>query len=197
MSSLRNQDRIRLGILMGLSLLVAVGAYWILQVLQNEDIANAAREASHEPDYIVDNFNFVRTASSGLARYDVSGKRLQHFPDGDFLMIDAPIVKSFAKNRPPMTMTSVTALSNADGSRIQMRESVVIDRPPSEQANAMHLETNYLLLQPDDDVMQTDRPVAMTVGDAHLFGTGMFADNAKREFHVLSKVHGHFPPRGR
>jgi lipopolysaccharide export system protein LptC len=47
-----------------------------------------------------------------------------------------------------------------------------------------------MLLLPDEDVMQTDKPVEILFGQSKLTGTGMFANNATRELRVSSNVHG-------
>jgi lipopolysaccharide export system protein LptC len=50
---------------------------------------------------------------------------------------------------------------------------------------------------PDDDVVQTDKPVEITMGQSKLNGTGMFANNATRELRLSSNVHGTYQARVR
>jgi lipopolysaccharide export system protein LptC len=38
--------------------------------------------------------------------------------------------------------------------------------------------------------VKTDKPVVITTGQAKLTGTGMVANNATRELHLTSNVHG-------
>lgn len=195
MRDVRSADRLRVSILIGLAMAAAIASYWVLQVLRADETDQSVQMTDNTPDYIVDNFTFVRTSTTGQARYDLTGTKLLHYPKGDYFEITAPFVKSFGLDRPPMTMRSLTAVANSDGSRIQMHNSVAIDRPPSPGADPLHLDTEYLLLLPDDDVMQTDQAIDFTLGSSHVTGIGMFANNATRELHVLSKFHGVSLPR--
>jgi lipopolysaccharide export system protein LptC len=43
--------------------------------------------------------------------------------------------------------------------------------------------------------MRTDTPVRMTLGDSHLNGTGMIANNATGEVHLASRVQATLPPK--
>ncbi len=47
---------------------------------------------------------------------------------------------------------------------------------------------------PDDDVMQTDKPVEIILGSSRLTGTGMVANNATRQLHLSSNVHATYQP---
>ena len=76
-----------------------------------------------------------------------------------------------------------------------MYENVMADRPPSPKTDHFHLKTEYLLILPDDDVLQTDRAAELTLGSARLTGIGMYANNATRQFRLSQRVHGIYPPR--
>jgi lipopolysaccharide export system protein LptC len=71
---------------------------------------------------------------------------------------------------------------------------VHIDRPATPTSEHFHVKSDYLLVLPDDDVMQTDKPVDITLGTSTLTGTGMLANNATRELRVLSNVHATYQP---
>ena len=54
-----------------LTLAMALGSYWALTVIRR-GIENANAEAQRtDPDYFVENFNFVRASMVGQARYAV------------------------------------------------------------------------------------------------------------------------------
>ena len=50
----------------------AFGSFWLMQVMRGgDDVRNV--NAGNEPDYIVDNFSFVRMSETGQPRYVISG----------------------------------------------------------------------------------------------------------------------------
>jgi lipopolysaccharide export system protein LptC len=51
-----------------------------------------------------------------------------------------------------------------------------------------------MLVLPDDDVVQTNKPVEIALGTSVLTGTGMYVNNATREFKLMHKVRGVFYP---
>ena len=69
------------------------------------------------------------------------------------------------------------------------------DRPASAGSDHFHLKSDYLLILPDEDILQTERGVDMTLGSAHMTGTGMYVNNATREFRMAQRVHGTYPPQ--
>ncbi len=89
-----------------------------------------------------------------------------------------------------MTMrTPERAHANSDASQVEMFGNVHIDRPESKMAQHFHLKSEYLLLLPDDDIMETDKPVDIVQGAAEISGTGMYANNATMAFSLAHDVH--------
>ncbi|MFX5785438.1 LPS export ABC transporter periplasmic protein LptC, partial [Acinetobacter baumannii] len=58
----------------------------------------------------------------------------------------------------------------------------------------MHLVSEYLLLLPDDEIVKTDKPVAMTMGTTRLNGVGMVANNATQVVQLFGNVRGYYEP---
>ena len=190
------KDRRRLGRipLLMLAVVLALGSFWLLEVMRktgNDAVPTAKRI---DPDYYVDNFNFVRLSANGEAQYNVSGKRMVHNPADDTHTVELPIINSLSKERPPMTARAERARIEPDGSKVHMYDKVRIDRPKTPTSNYFHMESDYLLVLPDEDIMRTDRPVRMTLGDSQLNGTGMVANNATGELQLANRVQATLPP---
>ena len=60
----------------------------------------------------------------------------------------------------------------------------------------MKLESEYLLLLPDQDSMKTDKPVKMTTDTSKVTAVGMTANNAAEQLQLLSKVRARFSRPG-
>jgi lipopolysaccharide export system protein LptC len=91
-----------------------------------------------------------------------------------------------------MTMRSDTAIVEHATNKIHLHRHVQVDRAPTEKTARFHLASDYLLLLPDDDIAQTDKHVDITLGQSHLSGIGMIANNATHEFQLLHQVRSTF-----
>jgi lipopolysaccharide export system protein LptC len=194
MSAESSANRFRLGLLIALSVALALGSFWVLEVLRKTGGTDLQDVPRSTPDFYVKNFTFVKMAKSRTARYNISGDVLTHLPLDDSYEITKPVIYHLANNLPPMVMRSERALVNSDNSEIQMIDNVDVDRPASGTTQNFHLTSDYLLLLPNDDVMKTDKPVKMRMGTTLLDGTGMVANNATRQLDLAARVHGVFAP---
>ncbi|SMP53134.1 LPS export ABC transporter periplasmic protein LptC [Noviherbaspirillum suwonense] len=191
------KDRRRFGALplLMLAVVLALGSFWLLEIMRKTGNAAGTATARVDPDYFVENFNFVRLSATGEAQYNISGKRMVHNPADDTHTVDLPVVNSLSRERPPMTARAERAWIEPDGSRVHMYDQVRIDRPKTPASTLFHMESDYLLVLPDEDIMRTDKPVRMTLGDSQLNGTGMVANNATGEVQLASRVQATLPPK--
>lgn len=194
MKELRSGEKIRLLVLLLIAIGLALGSYWVLEVIRkglNESMPTIQR---NEPDYYVDKFKFVRMTNTGQVHYVISGARLTHNPVSASFEIQQPVVTSLSNNQPPITARADHAVSEQDNSKVHLYDNVTVDRPASATTEHFRFKSDYMLALPDDDVIQTDKPVEIALGSSRLTGTGMYANNARREFKLMSKVHGIYQP---
>lgn len=189
-------NRLRLFFILLTLAVGALGSFWWLEVLHRGRDEATGELHKGEPDYTVETFNLVKMSKDGHARYSVSGRKLTHYPDNDSFEIEQPVLYQVGVNRVPMTMRSDTALVEHATNKIHMYHHVQVDRAATATTERFHLASDYLLLLPDNDIVQTDKRVDITLGQSHLTGVGMIANNATREFRLLHQVRGTFftPP---
>jgi lipopolysaccharide export system protein LptC len=191
------KDRRRFGALplLMLAVVLALGSFWLLEIMRKSGKDSNPAAARIDPDYFVENFNFVRLSATGEAQYNISGKRMVHNPADDTHTVELPVINSLSRERPPMTARAERALIEPDGSKVHMYDQVRIDRPKTPTSNLFHMESDYLLVLPNEDVMRTDKPVRMTLGESQLNGTGMVANNATGQVQLASRVQASLPPK--
>jgi lipopolysaccharide export system protein LptC len=190
----RASNRFRLIVVLAVGAMLALGSFWVLEVMRRGITDTAPNAARSEPDYYVEKFNFVRMSQTGQAQYKISGLKLTHNPTDDSYSIQLPVVNSLSSDRPPMTTRAEQAVVDHEYTKVHMYRNVQIDRPATATTENFHLRSEYLLILPDDDVMQTDTYVEITLGKSKLTGIGMFANNATRELRVSNKVHARYQP---
>jgi lipopolysaccharide export system protein LptC len=192
----RTAHRWRLLLLMLFAVFCAFGSFWLVQVMQGEENAPGFN-AGNEPDYIVDNFSWVRMSEAGKPRYVISGERLTHRPADNTALIDKPVVQSLTDEHPPMTMTSDRALvtQNQNQNQIDLTGNVDIRRPGAPGAEPLRIRTETLTILPDDEIAKTDRPIRMTLGSASVDAVGMVANNATQQIALGGRGRATYPPR--
>lgn len=202
-TSTRNKRTAHRGPLLALMLLgvfAAFGSFWLLQVMQG-DRSGPNIDGSNEPDYIIDNFSFVRMTEAGQPRYVITGDRLTHHPADNTSEIDKPIVVSMTVERPHMTMTALHANVNQNQNQIDLAGSVDIQRPGAPARPGMgalqplRIRTEAMTLLTDDEIAKTQLPINMTLGDAKVDAIGMVANNATQQIQLGGRGTAIFPPR--
>ncbi len=176
--------------LLAVGTLLAAGSFWLLEVTRRDDNNAAQQDPRTEPDYYADDFRYTKVAPNGRAEYVVEGKKLVHTPVDDISHVDLPVVYSYSKDRPPMTLRSDRARINGDRSEVHLHGQVRLERPQARGSETMTVNADYMLVLPDKDIVKTDRPVHITLGNSTLDGVGMVADSRQQQVSLLSRVNG-------
>lgn len=182
--------RLRSIVTLAVLIMLALGSFWLYEVLRRASADVIPNPERVEPDFYVEKFSYVKLSKTGAAHYHFAGARMTHNPQDDSYDIALPVVRNLSNPESPMTMRAERARVSSDNSQVHLYDNVVMDRPGTPTAEPMRISSEYLLVLPDDDVVKTDKPVNITVGSSTLTGTGMFANNATREFTLSSNVHG-------
>ncbi len=170
--------------------LLAAGSFWLLEVTRRSDDTGAQQEKRTEPDYYAEDFRYTKVAPNGQAEYVVEGKKLVHTPADDISHVDQPVLYSYSKERPPMTLRSNTARINGDHSEVHLHGKVHLERPQARGNETMTVDSDYMLVLTNKDIVKTDRPVHITLGKSTLDGVGMVADSREQQVSLLSRVNG-------
>lgn len=190
----RTAHRWRLLALMLIAVFCALGSFWLVQVMQGDQGTQKAN-AGNEPDYIVDNFSWVRMTEDGKPHYVISGDRLTHRPADNTSVVENPVVQNLTADHPPMTTTADHALVNQDQNQIDLTGNVIIDRPGAAKSDPLHITTEALTVLPDDEIAKTKLPIRMTLGGAAVDAIGMVANNATQQIELGGRGQATYPPR--
>lgn len=174
---------------------LALGSFWLVQVMNEGANGGPSDPRKNEPDYFVNNFSMVRMSKTGQPAYIVSGVQLTHRPSDDSEDVDKPFVRDMTPGKPPLDIHAVHAHVSDNNSRVQLNGNVIIDRPAGPLSQSLHMTTEALTVFPDSEEMQTDLPVQMTSGTSIMNGVGMKANNATGRVEIMNKVHIFYPPK--
>jgi lipopolysaccharide export system protein LptC len=188
MDTLKSANRFRLSVILALAAAVALGSFWLSIVMNRSTSDTMGGPPRSAPDYYVEKFNMVKLTPAGQVKYSVSGAKLLHYPLDDSYDIEQPVLHSLSDDQAPMTMRADHARVEDANSKIHMRGNVTADRPRSASAEALHIASDYMLLLPDDDIVQSDKKVDIRLGQSTMSGVGMIANNVTRELRLLNQA---------
>jgi lipopolysaccharide export system protein LptC len=191
----RTAHRWRLLGVMLAGVLCAFGSFWLLQAVTESGAEARLGARGNEPDYIIDNFSFVRMSQTGQPRYVVSGARLTHRPVDDISYVDKPVVQGMTVDHPRMTMHADRARILHEQDQVDLIGNVHVERPATANSRPLTIKTQELTVLPDEELMKTDKPVEMKLGSATVRGTGMLANNATQQVHLATQGQILYPPR--
>lgn len=118
--ALRAWDRVSIylpALLMGA---LALGTYWLVRNTPVFTAQEAPKIAKGEIDYFMRKFTIKSFDEKGQLKSEIYGVEGRHYADSDTLEIDQPRMLSISDAGRPVTSTGNRALSNGDGSEVQL-----------------------------------------------------------------------------
>lgn len=162
---------------------------WLGQ-LADAPKATSERVIGHEPDYFVEDFRAVAFDPAGAPRYRLSALRMTHFMDDDSTALEAPHFTREERGRARVVVRSLRGQVSPDGDNVYFEGDVRMmqERPAGQPP--LEVETEFLHVQPDRELIQTDRAVRLKEGVSQMSGAGMTADGKSRTLAISGRVKG-------
>jgi len=198
----RAWDRLSLYLPVLLMGLLALGTWWLVRNAPQVQGPQPAGAERHEPDYFMKEFSVKGFDASGRLQSEVLGEVARHYPDTDTLEIDAVRLRSLGLNGRLVRATADRALSNADGSEVQLHGNAVVVREMPRAPNGatlpqLEFRGEFLHAWPKLERVRSDRPVTLTRGKDRFTADSMEYDNLEQVLQLRGRVRGVlFPGRG-
>ena len=177
--------------------LLALGTWWLVKntpLFENQRVQAPLR---HEPDYSMTQFMVQRFAPGGAMRVQIEGDRMRHYPDTDTLEIDNPRIRTLAPDGRVTVATARTALSNGDGSEVQLSGGAHVVREVGANHEAIEFRGEFLHYFGNAERVVSHLPVIMKQGRTEVRADAFAFDNLSRVVDFKGRVRAVFaPPRG-
>jgi lipopolysaccharide export system protein LptC len=179
---------------------IALGTYWLARNTPTLGLVEAPPAVNHEPDQYMRNFSVKTFDVAGRLKSEVRGTEARHYPDSDTLEIDEPHIRSFSENGDLTVATAHRALSNADGSEVQLfGDAVVVREPPvaaqGQQRPRLEFRGEFLHAFLNTERVQSNKPVELMRGEDRFTGDSLDYDNLNRVMVLSGRVRGRLAPR--
>lgn len=171
---------------------IAMITFWINYTVQPQQprIDGSSR---HDPDYIMTNFETVQTDINGDLRYKLEAAEMRHFPDDDTTELVQPDYMQFAVNKPYTRAVGKRGFISSNGEEVQLVDDVVITRQAFEEKGEMTVETDFLNIRPNEEIVTTDRPVVIKQAPKTvIYATGMVYEKKIKTLTLLNRVRAHY-----
>jgi lipopolysaccharide export system protein LptC len=184
-------------ILMGL---LALGTYWLVRNTPLAAPVEGGKAASSEPDYFMRGFSVKTFDGSGRLKSEVMGTEARHFPDSDTLEIDQPRIRSINDKGLLTVATANRALSNGDGTELQLFGNAVVTRDAGTDTAgnpvpSLQFRGEFLHAFMETERIKSHKPVTLTRGGDQFTADSMDYDNVDRVMDLRGRVRGVLTPR--
>ena len=182
--------------------LMALGSYWLVRNTPTFGPAEAQRAATHDPDYFMRGFSVKTFDAMGRLKSEVRGSEARHYPDTDTLEIDQPRIRSFNDQGQVTVASARRALSNGDGSEVQLFGDAVVTREAMNDARGqagprMQFRGEFLHAFLQTERVKSHLPVELTRGSDRFTADGMDYDNLNQVLELRGRVRGVLVPAAR
>ena len=151
----------------------------------------------HEPDYIVENFSAIKLAPNGQPHFTLAAVKMTHYPDDLSTLLERPHFTGFNPGAAPYHMYAQRGSITEDGKHAYFYDKVRVVREAYGDATELILSTSYLHIVPEENFIETDKPVVIQDAHTHITAVGLKLDKNQHQFKLLSRVKARYvpPPR--
>jgi lipopolysaccharide export system protein LptC len=172
--------------------LIALITYWVSISVQPTGTKSDG-STRHDPDYAMYNFVTTQTDVKGALRYKLSAVQMKHFPDDDSTDLIKPVYTQFVEGKSSISVEGLYGEVSSNGSDIKLYKQVKLTRAPYGEKAEMTLETDYLNILPEEDLVLTQKPVVIRQAPKTVvYANGMVYEKKKLTVTLLNKVRAHY-----
>ena len=190
--SMRSGTRAAITFPLALLILLALLTFWINRTVQ-PPLPKLDGSSRHDPDYIMSNFVTTQTDINGDLRYKLAAVEMRHFPDDDTTELQRPRYTQFAIGKPYTEVQGMRGIVSTNGEEVKLFDNVKVTRQAFAEKGEMTVETDYLNIRPNEELVTTDRPVIIRQAPKTvIYATGMVYEKKQKTMTLLHKVRAHY-----
>ncbi len=192
-------DRLSLYLPVALMGLLALGTWWLVRNAPQPQDPRPTAALRHEPDYQMNGVSVRNFSPDGRLHAEVLGVVARHYPDTDTLEIDQVHIRSQGKGDRMIVATADRALSNADGSEVQLLGNAVVVREATvvngKAQPRLEFRGDFLHAWPQEERVRSHLPVTLLRGSKDRFtADSLEYDNLDQVLQLRGRVHGVLGP---
>lgn len=174
--------------LLGLGLML-LSTVWLLRTAPPSQTLATDKKPLDIPDYEVRDFSMRVYALNGQLKNDLQGTLAQHFSTSMTTLVQQPRFMSYSTQGHVTQGQAKQALTNEDGSEIQLMGEVRLHRQPTaDQPDALTVTSEFLHFYANTDEVKSHVPVQAVQGRNTFKGDNLHADNLNQVIQMRGRV---------
>jgi LPS export ABC transporter protein LptC len=170
----------------------ALGSWYVARMNKVDDTAEAPIDSVHR-GYYLKSARILGTAPDGKLMYEIQADHAEQVSD-DVIEFTDVNVRYSADLDVPWIMDADTATLQYDEQRVRLQGHVLARNRVGFGGTDTEIRTQYLELDPEQFLAETDQRVQIRIGERSLTATGMRASLNENRLQLKSNVSGKFVP---
>lgn len=180
--------------------LLAVGTYWLVRNTPATSQPEAARLVSHELDYFMRRATIKTFDEAGRLKTEMFGSEARHFTDTETLEVDQIRLRSLGPDGRITTASAKRALSNDEGSEVQLIGDAVVVREALLNADGsllprLEFRGEFLHIFLNEERVKSHLPVVIRRGEDQFSGDTLDYQKLDQVVQLQGRVKGVLIPR--
>lgn len=182
---------------------LAAFTWWLVKHAPQAEGEAKARALRHVPDYEMSGFELQHFGTDGVQKVRIAGDQLRHYPDTDTVEIDGVQVRIGGQDGSLTLATARRAISNGDGSELQLQGEVRVQRFDVRTDGGMaerprlEVQGEFLQVFPRIERMRSHLPVTVLSIGGELQAQSFDYDNLSGQLSFKGRSSARFDPPGR
>jgi len=143
-------------------------------------------ETPQEVDYYLTGTKSTEFDSSGQLEYEFLAARVEHYPDGNYSLVESPVMQIRQSDGTPWVMTADKARVNHNNEEVNLTDNVEMIRQKTD--DQLVINTDQLTVTPRKNEVKTDQAIRALKPGTQIQATGMTADMTNNKLRLLSEV---------
>ncbi len=174
---------------------LAAGTWWLVQTAPSPEAPKAVAKRRHEADYVMTAFTVQRFDAAGSLKTQIEGDTLRHYADDDTLEIDKARIRAVDEKGAVTLASANRALSNGDGSEVQLLGDARIVRPASAGSAEIEFRSEFFQAFRNIERVRSHLPVVVTQGSSVVRAAALDYDHLARVIDLKGRTRATLPAR--
>ena len=197
--ALRTWDQVSIYLPIVLMGALALGTYWLVRNAPVFSTQEVAKTAKHDVDYFMRKFTIKSFGETGQLKSEINGVEGRHYSESDTLEIDQPRILSISDAGRPVMSTGNRALSNGDGSEVQLFGNAKVVREAAAGADGtilprLEFRGEFLHAFVNEERVKSHLPVTLIRGADQFTGDTFAFDNMTGVAELKGRVKARLVP---
>ncbi|MGI9200812.1 MAG: LPS export ABC transporter periplasmic protein LptC [Woeseiaceae bacterium] len=170
----------------------ALGSWYLARQNITDDEPNKSNEAVHR-GYYLKSARILGTGPDGKLLYEIQARHAEQQNDREISFTDV-LINYSPTSEVPWIVNADSALINQDEQLVRLRGHVRAISSRGFSGNDTEIRTEYLELDPESYIAETEERVQIRIGARSLTATGMLASLKEDQLQLKANVNGVFVP---